>query len=244
MRGGGAPENNAPAGFVEVPCKVKINQSMLCCESFAFTLAEVLITLGIIGIVAAMTLPTVINKAERFILAQQFKKTYANLQNAINLVQTEHGMPYECYVMGALRYYYSECGDFWPKLLDELRVIKVCNYAEDNCILKYKTKNDVLNAGGSVDNHSCSLTDNLDKFKVFTLNDGAFIIANDGSTGLGYSPWVVIDVNGEKGPNKWGYDVFWTNLYRENEKKNVVLYDEICKMKEKGGMYFSEMILK
>ena len=28
----------------------------------AFTLAEVLITLGIIGVVAAMTLPTVVNK--------------------------------------------------------------------------------------------------------------------------------------------------------------------------------------
>ena len=29
-------------------------------DKFAFTLAEVLITLGIIGIVAAMTLPTII----------------------------------------------------------------------------------------------------------------------------------------------------------------------------------------
>ena len=48
----------------------------------AFTLAEVLITLGIIGIVAAMTLPALINKAEEYILKQQFKKVYNTLQNA------------------------------------------------------------------------------------------------------------------------------------------------------------------
>ena len=40
----------------------------------AFTLAEVLITLGIIGVVAAMTLPALINKAEDKILESQYKK--------------------------------------------------------------------------------------------------------------------------------------------------------------------------
>ncbi len=41
----------------------------------AFTLAEVLITLGIIGVVAALTLPSVINKYHSFVLEQQFKKS-------------------------------------------------------------------------------------------------------------------------------------------------------------------------
>ena len=49
----------------------------------AFTLAEVLITLGVIGVVAAMTMPTVINKAQQYILRQQFKKSVNILSNAV-----------------------------------------------------------------------------------------------------------------------------------------------------------------
>ena len=52
--------------------------------STAFTLAEVLITLGIIGVVAAMTLPTLIAKYRREVLKAEFKKTYNELQQ-INL---------------------------------------------------------------------------------------------------------------------------------------------------------------
>ena len=40
----------------------------------AFTLAEVLITLGIIGVVAAMTLPTLVNDKQNKELQTQFKK--------------------------------------------------------------------------------------------------------------------------------------------------------------------------
>lgn len=46
---------------------------------FAFTLAEVLITLGIIGVVAAMTLTTVINRTQSKELETQFKKVYTEL---------------------------------------------------------------------------------------------------------------------------------------------------------------------
>ena len=42
----------------------------------AFTLAEVLVTLGIIGVVAAMTMPTLINNQRKAVLSSQFKKQY------------------------------------------------------------------------------------------------------------------------------------------------------------------------
>ena len=50
----------------------------------AFTLAEVLITLGIIGVVAAMTLPALVANYKNKVLANQTKKTYATLLNAMN----------------------------------------------------------------------------------------------------------------------------------------------------------------
>lgn len=47
-----------------------------------FTLAEILITLGIIGIVAAMTIPTIAARSTHKKLQSQFKKTYAELNQA------------------------------------------------------------------------------------------------------------------------------------------------------------------
>lgn len=50
---------------------------MIHADKNAFTLAEVLITLGIIGVVAAMTLPALINKTKNKELHTAFLKTYS-----------------------------------------------------------------------------------------------------------------------------------------------------------------------
>lgn len=57
----------------------------------AFTLAEVLITLGIIGIVAAMTLPIVVSKYQKSVAANKVKKFYTIFNQAIKLSETENG---------------------------------------------------------------------------------------------------------------------------------------------------------
>ena len=49
----------------------------------AFTLAEVLITLGIIGFVAAMTMPVLINNYQKHALKNQFKVAYSLLNQAL-----------------------------------------------------------------------------------------------------------------------------------------------------------------
>lgn len=51
----------------------------------AFTLAEVLITLGIIGIVAAMTLPVLMGKYVERERITALKKTYSLLQQAFEI---------------------------------------------------------------------------------------------------------------------------------------------------------------
>ncbi|MDE6138104.1 MAG: type II secretion system GspH family protein [Candidatus Gastranaerophilales bacterium] len=50
---------------------------------FAFTLAEVLITLGIIGVVAAMTIPTLMTKIQNRQYATAYKKAYSTLNQAL-----------------------------------------------------------------------------------------------------------------------------------------------------------------
>ena len=56
-----------------------------------FTLAEVLITLGIIGVVAAMTLPTLIANYDKKVSATKAKKGYSELLNAIRMSEAHNG---------------------------------------------------------------------------------------------------------------------------------------------------------
>ena len=56
----------------------------------AFTLAEVLITLGIIGVVAAMTIPTLVSKTTANRYRAQYKKTVATLSKAARLSQSQY----------------------------------------------------------------------------------------------------------------------------------------------------------
>lgn len=57
----------------------------------AFTLSEVLITLGIIGIAAAMTLPALTNKYEKIVIESQLKKSYSDFYNVVVRSQVDNG---------------------------------------------------------------------------------------------------------------------------------------------------------
>ena len=57
----------------------------------AFTLAEVLITLGIIGVVAAMTMPTLIKTYQKQVALAQLKENYSLVNQAIKLAEVQNG---------------------------------------------------------------------------------------------------------------------------------------------------------
>ena len=61
------------------------------CKS-AFTLAEVLITLGIIGVVAAITLPTLIQNYKKKVYVDSLKSGYSILNNGFRLMMSEEGV--------------------------------------------------------------------------------------------------------------------------------------------------------
>ena len=62
----------------------------------AFTLAEILITLGIIGVAAALTMPVLIAKQKQAVLNAQFKKAYSLFTNAVFQAQAQMGYPAYC----------------------------------------------------------------------------------------------------------------------------------------------------
>lgn len=57
----------------------------------AFTIAEVLITLAIIGIIAAMTIPSIVVSNQKAELESRFAKSYSTVMNVVNLAQAENG---------------------------------------------------------------------------------------------------------------------------------------------------------
>ncbi len=65
--------------------------AILCYRKVAFTLAEVLITLGIIGVVAALTIPTLISNNNKRIVETRLAKFYSNINNAIELSEVDNG---------------------------------------------------------------------------------------------------------------------------------------------------------
>ena len=85
-----SPENinNIPFAFHAAKRKVRGDYVP---RKAAFTLAEVLITLGIIGVVAALTLPTLIQNQQEKEKVVRLKKAYSILNNAIQRAITEDG---------------------------------------------------------------------------------------------------------------------------------------------------------
>lgn len=57
----------------------------------AFTLAEVLITLGIIGVVSAMTIPNLMSSYNKHVVETKLKKTHSTILQAFKLMQAENG---------------------------------------------------------------------------------------------------------------------------------------------------------
>lgn len=173
----------------------------------AFTLAEVLITLGIIGVVAAMTIPSLIQNYQEKVLANQFKKSYSMFSQVLNQVWVDNDMSVPiCYYNQYLTSYdFSACNEVSAAVLKKLNVVKTCEKKsyENGCIPKYSGLNQSYLGGFTQDWI-------LNRSKSYVLADGTIIL----EYGLhdSFPAIFAIDINGKKAPNKWGYDLFsfWT----------------------------------
>lgn len=81
-------------------CKTKYYESSF---NRGFTLAEVLITLGIIGLVAAMTMPSLIQDHRKKVTSARLKKFYNTMSQALILSENDNGPAGEWEKEGAIR---------------------------------------------------------------------------------------------------------------------------------------------
>lgn len=178
-------------------------------KKYGFTLAEVLITLGIIGVVAAITLPTLMKNYKAIVLKSQFKEQYSRVAQALRRMADEEEIPLIPSELG---------GNFSSQLA------KYFNTALDCGNINIGTKGCIkLNKEGSIDEYK-TYTGNSINFGylddgTLVLNDGTTLFFEQGSqaTTLGY--YVIgIDINGYKNkPNKLGHDLFTFKIEENGE---------------------------
>ena len=179
----------------------------------AFTLAEVLITLGIIGVVAAMTLPTLLTNIQKHVLSVATRKFHSNISNAIQVYMEEE----ETNDLRATGMCYDEDGNennvnvaregVHEFIREHFKVIKECNDSNaDKCFAKVYNS---FNPSGGIFEINNIIWNGA---KIFVLADGSVLSIYPSSRsqyGGGYPATLLVDVNGQKGPNIAGYD-FWT----------------------------------
>ncbi|MCM1339731.1 MAG: type II secretion system GspH family protein, partial [Muribaculaceae bacterium] len=199
----------------------------------AFTLAEVLITLGIIGVVAAMTIPGLITAYQSKAHEVALRKTYSKVQSALSLIVEDYGYAgcYVHYVAPAYVAEKSDCDNVKQSLVSMLKLQKF----DTEVNKKYAEAGYVKSKGGSATNWGCTydaFVTSASTQAYVSLDGTLYFLWRDGNRDM---PWIIVDVNNEKGPNKWGYDVFWMTLSNKNEK--LLLTDEYCSLIEKGGKF-------
>ena len=163
----------------------------------AFTLAEVLITLGIIGVVAAMTMPSLIANYQKKQTVTQLKKAYTELSQVIKSAEQENGMIETWDVSSMLKG--QEGADRFANefLIPYIKVIKKCFPSTSEC-----WADDVYNLNGV----KYSYLGNRAEFNSFVTVSGYSVyywLNGDGTGG-----WLWVDLNGPRKPNIIGKDVF------------------------------------
>ena len=165
-----------------------------------FTLSETLITLAIIGVVAAITLSSVINKYQKTYLQKRFAKSYNTLAVATQKAYADMGYMANCGYYHDGPSNFEDCAELNDKLASNLNVIKYCAPGQES-----RECTDHINSMDTVGRFSSFAGLNggqIHTGRVYFLNDG--MMYEEWRT----CPFLLVDTNGKKGPNKWGYDVF------------------------------------
>lgn len=172
----------------------------------AFTLAEVLITVMVIGVLAVLTLPSLMQSLEKTVLKNQAKKVLSILSQALYEATAEEG-DIQCYYgTSGVAGNWLGCPIFYSdNFSKKLRTIKSCSgtYTMNGCIPDYDLPADSSGA--------CPNFEPKKSKKAYVLSDGTIVILY----GPGQGPLFLVDVNGVRPPNKRGQDLLVFQIYKK-----------------------------
>lgn len=187
---------------------------------WGYTLAEVLITIGIIGVIASLTIPNIVNNHLEKRRIVQLKKAYNTISRAFDMAIAENGtVDNWC----ARPVNWDECSvDITNKILPYMQKVKLCK-GDAQWNSKYCFATSYKNLEGGI----AGLW--LNKEKLFRTSDGvSFNIRADccdmfsqywciGTTNgyMNNCGSVNVDINGPDGPNVAGKDYFYFSIRKD-----------------------------
>ena len=192
-----------------------------------FTLAEVLITLGIIGIVAAMTIPTLVKNYQEKVTVTRLKEAYSMMSNAYGLIRANEGPVTSWFGSDTVQGGWETDDDgntvynenliknadtFWDKFEPYLKVVKRCKGADQSC-QKY---DNIYTLDGARRNTDLAHTPVINLTNGVTLL-GGYTEQNCGAICGDFA----VDINGmDNKPNTLGKDIFY--FYITNDAMSIL----------------------
>jgi Tfp pilus assembly protein PilE len=201
----------------------------------------VLITLGIIGVVSAMTIPALMNKCQKIVLANQAKKEYAMWTQVFKNILADNNTTSlsETELWGKIQGDYSASSYYNPTIINTAFWSELGKYVK---ISPSATKdeeyynNDARYSGYKGIMYKIYLA-NGSKLRVYSFSKTSYRKTDEecskikelGGSMCSEVGYMDIDVNGNKGPNVYGRDIFEFYLSDEGVLypwggKDVALY--------------------
>ncbi len=180
-----------------------------------FTLAEVLITLSIIGVVAAMTIPTLVNNSQKTQAVTGYKKTYSVISQTIGLSEAANGTSDSWAWSSTLNLSSTQAfadNYFYPYI----KTLKKCENTDASC---WKAPVSLDGTGGYLVPSTVASSSALSAILV----DGSSILFWAGINPPHVQIWVDID-GPNRGQGKLGRDVFNIIIIIDNSIFNKGVY--------------------
>lgn len=170
-----------------------------------FTLAEVLITLGVLGIVAAISLPMLINNYKKSVYTTQLRKDYSEMSNVFKNILRETGgndLIQADFCSGGNN---ASAAQFFK---ENYKIVKDCGTSTSNCFAPYNEYRSYKS------NNKRSIA--IPGYAITMVNGAAVSIycySRSGNDLENPMASIYIDTNGKKGPNIVGRDFFRMYVY-------------------------------
>lgn len=179
-------------------------------KATGFTLSEILLVLSVIGVVAALTIPTLTSNIQQTQFNTGIKNAYSLLSRAIIMIQANNG--------GAVHAGIGNYNDI--KLKDEFCSVLSC--------IKSGFSETIFNAPRYYNYKSSTYSTTIcDGCHATILNNGSFMYFQSAATCTGTvntCGHIAVDLNGNQPPNMWGIDLYRFWIAQNNGAYTILPY--------------------